>query len=369
MHELDNPVFARLRARLESYSRRRARANAPRPPPQVLIDAPGLRFEHGDLGRRFHCASVDKVMIAVLAGRLVEQGRLSFDAPLGQVLPGAEVAELPAADGVDIARDVTVEHPLSHTSGLPDWFDPPRGQEVGVSMSQVVQEPDRRWSRTDILDLARTMRAVGRPGERFEYSDTAYLLLTRILEEASGMDYVPLLESEVFEPSGMGRTSSPFDDDFTVSRLEELDMAPMWLGRHEVSRKACLSVGWGGVVTTAADLVSFQRVLHSGGLVRPETLGRITRPRRRMRVGIYYGAGTVTLRFGEYLPLLFRGLPEPIGGLGVSASHMFFYPALQAHVILNFHATRAMNASFQVHLQIARALQMSLPRSQSGELR
>ncbi len=349
-------ALATLRSRLERYARRVAKGWRPKPAPQVLVEAPGLRFEFGEVGRRFHCASIDKVMTAAAVAMQVERGTLRFDAPLGTVLPADDLTGLPAADGVDVARDVTIDHLLSHTSGLPDYFDPPRGQQVEASMTRVVRAPDRAWTRAEIFDQVRTMRPVGRPGERFAYSDTAYLLLGRVLEEASGTPYAQLLAQEVFAPAGMEASSVPFDDGFSVARLGELDLAPMWLGRHEVSRRACLSLGWGGVVTTADDLVRFQRALHGGALIRPETWAHLARRRHRMRAGIHYGAGAVTLRFGELMPLVLRGLPEPVGGLGISAAHMFYYPRHRAHVVLNFHATGAMRSSFQAHVQVAQLL-------------
>lgn len=344
-----------MTAALDRVTARRARHGLPAP--TVLVVAPGHRLAYGDLERRFHCASIDKVMTATLIGRLVEAGRLRFDAPLGTVLPADDLVGLPAADGVDIAAVVTVEHLLTHTSGLPDYFVPTRGQRSSASLPELVAAPDRRWTRQEILDEVRTLRPVGRPGERFRYSDTAYILLGRIAEETSGDAYPALLEREVLERSGMPRSIVPFDDDVTADRLEELDLAPLIVGGVDMSRKpSMVAGGWGGVVTVADDLVRFQEALHGGELVRPETLEFMTRPRNRMRAGIHYGAGAVTLRFGELMPILLRGLPEPVGGLGLTAAHMFYYPQQRAHVVLNFHSTHAMNASFQTHIQIARLL-------------
>ena len=349
-------ALTRLRTGLERYARRKARGDDPLPPPQVLVQAPGVRLEFGDLERRFHCASIDKVMTAAAVGQQVESGRLRFDAPLGTVLPAADLVGLPAADGVDLGTDVTIDHLLSHASGLPDYFDPPRPQAVEASMIRAVRAPERLWTRAEILDQVRTMRPAGRPGEQFGYSDTAYVLLGRVLEEVTGVGYTRLLAERIFAPLGMEASSAPFDDDFTPTRLHRLNIAQVWAGRHEVSRRACLSLSWGSVVTTAADLVRFQQSLHGGELLQPGTLAHITRPRNRMRAGIHYGAGAVTLRFGEFMPLMLRGLPEPVGGLGLSATHMFYYPRQQAHVVLNFHKTTAMSSSFRAHIAIARML-------------
>ena len=320
------------------------------------MTSPQLRIAAGALDRRFHCASVDKVLIATLVGRMIDAGYLTITSPLGTLLPAADLAGLPAASDVDPAADITVEHLLTHTSGLPDYFDPPKGQDSPCSMQRAIAEPDRLWKRHELFDAVRSMRAVGRPGERFHYSDTGYLLLGRVAEEAGGLPYGQLLAREVLAPSGMEQTSVPFDDSLTTERLADLDLAPLWIGGKEMSRAAALSVGAGSIVTVADDLVRFQGALHAGRLITPALLNTLARPRHRLRRGIHYGAGLATLRFGELAPPLMRSLPQPVGGLGVTGTHMFFYPRQQAHVVLNMHSTAAMGSSFSTHVRIAQLL-------------
>ncbi|CAM3419330.1 serine hydrolase domain-containing protein [Isoptericola cucumis] len=343
----------RLRASLERKGRRRSVM----PPPQVLVVAPGLELETGG-SQPFHTASVGKVMTATVVAQLVEQGRLGFDSPVGKLLPASDLDGLPAAPGVDVAADVTVEHLLTHTSGLPDFFEPPRGTRTAVSTRSVAALPDRYWSPAALLAETHHLPPVGRPGETFRYSDTVFVLMGRIVEEATGETFNAQLRERVFEPAGMGRSSTPYSDARTPADLAGLDVAPFWLGRHELSRALSISLDWagGGIVAPPADLVSFQRALHDGRLVSPETLAWMTTPRHRRRRGIHYGAGMVTVRFGEFTPPFLRGLPEPVGGLGHFATHMFFYPRQRAHVILNFHAYSRMNQSFMTHARIARLL-------------
>lgn len=344
--------------KLEARLTRIARSRSQRPAPQVLVQAPGLDFRFGDLAQPFHAASAGKLMTAALIVSLIERGALSFDTPLGATLPSDALRALPAAPGVDVARDVSVEHLLTQTSGLPCFFEPPRGHRTASSIASVAHEADRRWTPAGLLDEARRLPAVGRPGERFAYSDTNYVLLGRIAEEAGGDSLAGLLRTRIFEPAGMERSSTPYDATLIPDDLGSLDVAPFWIGRHELSRAHAISLDWGGgnVVAPADDFLRFQRALHGGQLIAPENLARLTRPRNRFRRGIHYGAGTMTLRFGELMPPFLRGLPQPVGHLGVWATHLFHYPRQQAFVALNFHATREMNRSFMVHAQIARIL-------------
>lgn len=342
--------------RLQSSLDRTARRHPAMAPPQVLVVAPSLEFASGG-SRPFHAASVGKVMTATLVAMLVEQGRFGFDTPLGKLLPAADVDGLPAAPGVDVRTDVTVEHLLTHTSGLPDYFEPPRGTRTAVSTRGAASEPDRYWSPAALLDEVRRLPARDRPGD-FRYGDTAFVLLGRVVEEATGEPFNAALRARVLAPSGMEHSSTPYSDARTPADLDDLDVAPFWLGRHELSRALSMSLDWagGGIVAPPADLVRFQRALHGGRLVSAETLRWMAAPRHRRRRGIHYGAGLVTVRFGEFTPPFLRGLPEPVGGLGHFATHLFFYPEHDAHVVLNFHAYRRMNPSFMTHARIAQLL-------------
>ncbi|HEY4557078.1 MAG TPA: serine hydrolase domain-containing protein [Enteractinococcus sp.] len=350
-------TLEKLQADLDKISRRRRSM----PPPQVLIETPDTHFEYGGQHTPFHAASVGKVMTAVVIAALVEQDRFEFNTPIGQLLPASDIEGLPTADGVTASTDVTVHHLLSHTSGFPDFFEPPRGMKTATSAKTAFTDPDRRWTPTDLLNEVRKLRALGRPGETFHYGDTGYVLLGRIAEETTDTVFDELVRQYVFEPSGMMQSSIPFSTARTPADLQGLDITPFWINGTELSRALAMSLDWagGGIVATPADFVRFQRALHQGKLVSPQYVDFMARPRNRLRPGIYYGSGMVTLRFHEFLPSFLpflRGLPEPVGGIGFLATHMFYYPEQDAHVILNFHTNRALSTSARVHIRIAQLL-------------
>lgn len=219
-------------------------------------------------------------MTATLVAQLMERGRFGLHTPIGELLPSADVAGLLAVRGVDPGRDVTVDHLLSTTAGLPDFFDPPRGHATGTSRKGMASQPDRYWSPAELLAEVRRLPAVGPPGERFHYTDTAYVLLGRILEASTAETLSELLRSRIFEPCGMASASTPFGDARTPSALEGLEMAPMWLGRAEVSGALSLSLDWtgGGVVATPADFIRFQEALQSGQLISTSLLRHLGGP-------------------------------------------------------------------------------------------
>ena len=343
-----------LRPRLQRMA---AKRRPDLPAPQVLIIAPGVRFSFGEVDLPFHTASAGKPFVAVAAARLAQQGLLSLNAPIGELAPSIDLSALPAAPGVILSRDLTLSHLLSHRSGLPDPLQPPRGHATECSLDRLVRQPDRRWDLAEVLAQCAGLPPQGRPGERFAYGDGSYALAQYVLQEVTGLSTHEALRTQVFQPAGMTSTGQPHST-ATDEELAGLTIAPVWVKGAEISHARALSAGSadGGAVTTLEDMVRFQEALHEGDLLDRALLARLTRPRSRLRPGIHYGTGLATIRFGEFLPLVLRGLPEPVGGLGLWAVHSFFYPRQRAHVVMNLHSTKQMQRSFSLHIAIARRL-------------
>ena len=353
-----------LRPRLERMA---AKRRPDLPAPQVLIIAPGVRLSFGEVDRPFHTASAGKPFVAVAAARLAQQGLLSLDAPIGELAPGIDLSPLPAAPGVILSRDLTLSHLLSHRSGLPDPVQPPRGHSTECSLDRLTRRPDRHWGLAEVVAQCAGLPPQGRPGERFAYGDANYALAQCVLQEVTGLSAHEVLRTQVFQPAGMTHTGQPHstatDEELAGLKiapvwLTGLKIAPVWVKGAEISHARALSVGSadGGAVTTLEDMVRCQQALREGDLLDRDLLARLARPRSRLRAGLHYGTGLATIRFSEFLPLVLRDLPEPVGGLGLWAVHSFFYPRQRAHVVMNLHSTAQMQRSFALHIAIARRL-------------
>lgn len=344
----------------------RARRRRGLPAAHVLVRAPGLEFSSGDRAGLFHAASVGKAMTAVLAFRLAEAGRLDLDAPITSLLSRGEWRGLFVRDGRDFAAAVTPRHLLSHTSGAADYF---LGRTRGAPPFErlLAEEPDTRWTPDDLLAFSRDhQRPVAEPGRRFSYSDTGYVLLARVIEEAGQARLGTQLHAGVFEPAGMSSSfllfhTLPGGAPATSAPADHPDIAPLWLGGFEASRTQSLSCDWGGggVVTTVDDLDRFTRALGEGFLVKPSSLAQMRRPLHRFRPGIHCGAGLMELRYGGFSPFL-RTLPRLIGHLGVTGVHAFTAPELGLRIAMNFHSTREMVRSFRVHIRLVQLVAAAL---------
>lgn len=154
-------------------------------------------FGHADLASerpmetstRFRMASHSKLFTATAIMQLREQGLLRLDDPVEEYLPWFSYQTASADD-----PPVTIEHLLTHSSGLPreassHWtdFDFPTADEVRALM------PDRV--------------APFSPEVRWKYSNLAYTIAGMVIEEVSGMSWADYLQQNIFDPLGMSASS------------------------------------------------------------------------------------------------------------------------------------------------------------------
>ncbi|WP_136709240.1 serine hydrolase domain-containing protein [Agromyces sp. H66] len=362
----------RFTAELDRHLAAVARRRGPLGAPQVAVRSSdgALDYRFGDATQRFHVASIGKLFTATLVMQLVESGAIVVETPITELLPAVELRDLYVIDGVDLADQVTIEHLLTHTSGVADYFEGPVRDGLPF-IDLVLGEPDHLWTPAELLDFSRErQRPVGRPGAGFGYSDTGYILLGRIIEEATGRGFHEVLHERILHPLGMIDSALMFrslpERDYaaalavgapTTATTAVATIAPFRLGRQDVSRFTSMSCDWagGGLISTPGDLLTFNRALHGGQLLSAESLAHLARVRHRFRPGIHYGAGMMEIRLEGFMPLL-RGLPRPVGHIGILATHLFHDPVHEVDVVLNFASTREMVRSFRTFIRIEQAL-------------
>jgi len=134
----------------------------------------------------FRIASVSKQFTALCILKLVDEGKLSLKDSVIKFLP------------YPIFHNMTIEQLINHTSGLPA-FD-------NYFLNQ--WDKTRIVENNDVLNWLLTQPKPNfKPGESYEYSNTAYLMLALIVEKASGMEFSSYAKKHVFQPLGMDSTN------------------------------------------------------------------------------------------------------------------------------------------------------------------
>ncbi len=152
---------------------------------------------------RWLLGSDTKAMTAVLVGRLVEQGKLSWSTRLDAMLPKLAEGMSPEY------RDVTLLDLLSHFAGLPETVSRAETDEAYVNSIFADRRPLPE-QRLDYLQAALSDPPVALPRTRHSYSNTDFILAAAIAERAVGRPYEQLMHEMVFKPLGM--KSATFDE-------------------------------------------------------------------------------------------------------------------------------------------------------------
>ena len=209
---------------------------------------------------KFATASAGKVFVAVGILQLVEQGKLKLEDTIGQILP---------MDWKQIDPDITVAQLLTHTSGIPDYFD----ESVMENYADLWEElPNYKIrSSKDLLPLFIDKKMAFAPGERFQYNNTGFVVLGLIIEAVAKEPFDIYLKKNVFDPAGMADTG-----------YYELDRLPrncagnyIWDEDREEFYTNIFSVdakgtGAGGAFTTILDIEKLWNNILNGNLLSEE---------------------------------------------------------------------------------------------------
>ena len=220
-----------------------------------------------ELDTRFAIASGAKGFTALAVVSLIGEGVLKLSTPARSML-GPDLSLID--DGV------TVEHLLSHRSGIGDYLDEEAGTAVG---DYVMPVPVHKLATTeDYLAVLDGHASKFVPGERFAYCNGGYVVLALIAERASGLPFHELVDQRVCRPAGMMDTG--------VLRSDELP-ARTAVGYLEVDGESRTNVfhlpvrgsGDGGIYSTVADISSLWQAFFAGRIVSKDWVAEMTRPR------------------------------------------------------------------------------------------
>jgi CubicO group peptidase (beta-lactamase class C family) len=209
----------------------------------------------------YRLASVTKQFTAMGVLKLMEQKKLSLENTLADFFP----------DFPPYGKGVTVRQMLQHTSGLIAYEDL-------MPETTTVQVHDR-----DVLAMMKTQDSTYfPPGTQFRYSNSAYVLLSQIVERVSGMSFARFLNDNIFRPLGMEATLAYENGISTVTHraygYSPRDSThPLGFERTDQSSTSA-TLGDGGVYSSVEDLFKWDQALYTDRLVALKTLNEAFTP-------------------------------------------------------------------------------------------
>ncbi|RZJ01046.1 MAG: serine hydrolase [Brevundimonas sp.] len=226
---------------------------------------------------KFRLGSLTKQFTAVAIMILNERGLVDLDAPVKTWLPDAPATW----------DRVTVRHLLSHTSGVPNFTD---FDDYGASKTLPA-------TLDSLISRFRDRPLDFQPGEGWDYSNSGYILLTAVVEKASGESYADFVAKTLFQPLGM--TDSGYDDPASILTRRAAGYTPGPGGIVNADYvDMSIPRGAGALYSTTHDLLKWEQGLFGGRLLRPASLTLLTTPVRNryaFGLGVAEAGGNTTI--------------------------------------------------------------------------
>ncbi|MEL6615369.1 MAG: serine hydrolase domain-containing protein, partial [Bacteroidota bacterium] len=235
----------------------------------------------------FEIGSISKQFVAVVVLMLVQEGAMGLDDPVQGHLP-----EIPSE-----WYGTTVRQLLTHTSGIPDY--------EAIATYDTYQF---RMTPEAIVEIAHSRPMDFSPGTGFTYSNTGYVLLSRIVERIEGAPLEAVLTSRLFAPLGMTQTRMATPEAIIPHRASGYWVDRMGTLINRWATEPSSTLGAGGLLSSARDLALWDEALEGETLLSAASKAEMWTPVRlpggalpRWRLGgseARYGFGWMLDRLG-----------------------------------------------------------------------
>ncbi|MBC3758846.1 beta-lactamase family protein [Hyunsoonleella sp. SJ7] len=192
----------------------------------------------------FKIASIDKLYVAVAITKLAHNNRLSLDKALADYFP-----EL--IGRIENANKITLRMMVQHRSGIPNFTDNPDFWK---------NQPN---TNIDVLEYALDLPADFQPNKNYGYSNTNYLLLSRVIEQVTGGPRQDYFKTEILVPLGLKNT---------FGSLDEVNLDDVMSGYYVGIEKDFKNQNEGMMIATAEDVGIFLRALNDGALLNEDEM-------------------------------------------------------------------------------------------------
>lgn len=300
------------------------------------------------LNQSYFIASTTKLFTTALIMQLRSEGKLKLDDFIVNYLPDSITQRLNVFLNKDYSNTITIQHLLSHSSGLPDYFQD-KGKQ-GFSLEQeLLLGRDQAWTPEQAIERTKNMRSFFRPssGSMAHYSDANFQLLGLIIEKITGKPYAEACLERIMQPLALTHTYVYQDEKDTLPKALYYKTKELYIP------KAMTSFGAdGGIVSTSEDMMVFIQAFFQGKLFPATYISEMQKWRKiffPMRSGIGF--------YKFELPWLLNpmgAVPVFIGHSGLSGALAYYCPEEDVFVVGTVNQIANPDLSFKTMIKLTR---------------
>ena len=208
--------------------------------------SPETIFQSGSMGKQFTATAIMM---------LVEEGKMGLDDKITKYFPGSP----PAWD------DITIRRLLTHTSGIKDYSE----KDINFRLD---------YSEAELLKIFQDFPLDFPPGDRWNYSNTGYVVLGILIHKVTGKFYGDFLQERIFRPLGMTTTRNISEADIVPHRAAGYRLVKGELKNQEYVSPSLNTTADGALYFTVLDLARWDAALYTEKLLKRSSLQQMWTP-------------------------------------------------------------------------------------------
>ncbi|MDR2917966.1 MAG: beta-lactamase family protein [Tannerella sp.] len=252
-----------------------------------------------DAHTKYRIGSITKTFTASVVMKLIEEGKLSLASTLNDYYPQVKNSD-----------KITIEHLLQHRSGISNF----------LSVEDYLTWNTDKQTKEQVMNRIISGGVSFEPDEKFEYSNSNYVLLTFIMEDVTGEKFPELLDRIIFSPCKLKDTY--MGSEIRSDNNEAYSYVKLSDWKKESETDMSIPLGAGSIVSTPSDLNVFLANLFSGKIVTAESLKKMLMLKDNFGLGLFRVPFYDMTGYGH------------TGGIDGFQSNAFYFPENKVSVAL-----------------------------------
>jgi CubicO group peptidase (beta-lactamase class C family) len=298
----------------------------------------------------YFVASTTKLFTTTIILKLRAEGKLKLDDKISDYIDKSIISELHIYKGKDYSHELTIKHLLSHTSGLPDYFQG-KGASGKSLENEITEGNDQFWTFEQAIERTKKMTPLFAPGTKGKanYSDANFQLLGKIIENITHKSYAENCRELIIQPLGLTKTYLYQDSTDKIPKT-------LYYKSNELNiPKAMTSFGAdGGIVSTSTDMLIFIEAFFVGKLF-PLSYIEELQEWNKIFFPLRSGIGIHLFK----LPWIFNptgAVPYFIGHSGLSGALAYYSPKENIFIVGTVNQVANPDISFKTMIKLTQQI-------------
>ncbi|HFU7054290.1 TPA: serine hydrolase domain-containing protein [Bacillus cereus] len=245
----------------------------------------------------FAIGSISKSLTALAIVKLIEDKKIKLEDPVQRYLPWFKLKDS------QISSTITIQHLLTHTSGISTY--------EGLALSDK-QSKSSRALKENVMKLS-NVKVTAPPGEKYQYSNTNYIVLGTLIEEVTNETYSSYMEKYIFQPLNMNGAAASKETAYEKGYLTGYQS---WFGfpRKSVVSYDNAGAPYGYITANLEDMIQYIMFLNHPGdaqLLRKENMDLYLSPLYKINPEKSYGFGLRTTNINESEKMIWHSGSTP----------------------------------------------------------